>query len=1451
MRVFFIALVSLLMLPMISTGTALAQSADRPNTILVLDGSGSMWGQIDGVNKIVIAREVIADMLEAMADDVSLGLTVYGHRQRGSCTDIETIVAPAPGTQDRILEAVNAINPRGRTPMTDAVIAAAQSLRSTEEAATVILVSDGIENCNPDPCAIAAELEATGVDFTAHVIGFDVASEPEARAQMQCIADNTGGQFLTADNAAELSAALEQVVAALPTPMRIEAQVLPQGTPPTRPVSWTILGADGAALSTGTQGPAIETTLFPGTYVAQATRTEPNGPQTYQTSFTVIEGQSDLIVVAMPPIIETAQVVFTARVEPDMSVPASQLAWTLYDTTGTVLLGPVVAPGGNVALLPGEYRLEVERANAGTRHEVRFTVEPNTPQEVIIPLPALSVDINFVARIGDVGGVTITDPILWEVTPLDPAPSIAMTNPTSLPMTRGAYRVTAYWTVQEVEQAIDFVVVDQAREIIVVFPEPIATASVSGPAEAPMGSMIEVTWDGPAHAADTISIGQVGADHTQYVNPVRIAGSANPVMVLMPSEAGLFEIRYTDSETRQVIARAPIVSTPVTATVTAPAEVAIGSTYEVAWTGPNYPNDYIVLTTPDATTNAYTPGRQATANGPIATMIAPTEPGIYEIRYRMGQNGVILARTAITVVEQIASITAPASAVAGSTIELGWVGPDYSNDFIGITPVGVEGNYRFINSTSTNEGNPLDLLIPTVPGEYVLEYALGQDRSAIATVPLTVTPAAATITAPASAIAGSTIELGWTGPDYRNDFIGITPVGVDGNYRFVNSTPTNEGTPLDLLMPTEAGQYVIEYVFGQDRSMLTSVEISIVEAAATLTAPAAAVAGAELEIGWTGPDYANDFIGVTPVGVEGNYRFANTTRTNEGSPLDLLMPADPGEYLLEYVVGQDRSALVTQPITVTALGATITAPATAIAGSSIELGWTGPGYANDFIGITPVGVEGNYRFVNTTRTNDGSPLRLLMPTEPGAYVIEYVLGQDRSALTIVPITITDAAASLTAPANAVAGSTIEVAWTGPNYPRDFIGIGRTGAEGSAQWENFTRTEQGAVLRIQTPADPGAYVIRYFVNQDRTVLAEVPIELTAAGASITAPATAVAGSTIELAWTGPDYPRDFIGIGRVGADGGAQWENFTRTEEGAVLRLQTPAESGAYVIRYFVNQDRSVLAEVRIELTAAGASVTAPATAVAGSTIEVAWTGPNYPRDFIGIGRTGSEGSAQWENFIRTNEGALLRLPTPPVPGTYLIRYFVDQDRLVLAEAEITLTAPAATITAPASAPIGSTIDIGWTGPDYPRDFIGIGRVGGDGSARWENFTRTTDGALLQLLMPTEPGEYVIRYFIDQDRVVVTEVPITLTPATATLAAASVVAAGGTLEVQWTGPGYGRDFIALGRAGASGSERWESYTRVGEGSPLSVNVPDEPGAYMLRYFIDQNRVVIAEVPITVQ
>jgi Ca-activated chloride channel family protein len=293
---------------------ATAQIDERADTILVLDASGSMWGQIDGVNKIVIAREVIAEVLQDLPGNLDLGLMAYGHNRRGDCSDIEMLIEPGPDTRAAIVEAVNTINPRGRTPMTDAVVAAAQSLRYTENAATVILVSDGIETCEADPCAIAAELEAAGIGFTAHVIGFDVASEPEARAQMQCLAENTGGAFLTADNAEELAAALAQVTAAPPpqTAMAtIVAVVEPDGTPPVSVLTWTLSSAAGEVLAGPVEAPGFNVELPAGDYVVEVLRNT-QGTR-HSAAFTVVAGEDTRVTVPLPALL--TPVTFEARLD--------------------------------------------------------------------------------------------------------------------------------------------------------------------------------------------------------------------------------------------------------------------------------------------------------------------------------------------------------------------------------------------------------------------------------------------------------------------------------------------------------------------------------------------------------------------------------------------------------------------------------------------------------------------------------------------------------------------------------------------------------------------------------------------------------------------------------------------------------------------------------------------------------------------------------------------------------------------------------------------------------------------------------------------------------------------------------------------------------------------------------------------------------------------------------
>ncbi len=189
---------------------------EAPRAMLILDGSGSMWGQIDGTPKIEIARDAISDMLDGWQPDRQIGLMAYGHREQGNCTDIETLLPPAPLDRPGFEAILDGITPLGRTPLTEATRRAAEALAYADAPATVILVSDGRETCNADPCDAAEVLERTGADFTAHVIGFDV--DDAAQADLSCLAEATGGMYLAATDAEELTGALQEVTEAKPEP---------------------------------------------------------------------------------------------------------------------------------------------------------------------------------------------------------------------------------------------------------------------------------------------------------------------------------------------------------------------------------------------------------------------------------------------------------------------------------------------------------------------------------------------------------------------------------------------------------------------------------------------------------------------------------------------------------------------------------------------------------------------------------------------------------------------------------------------------------------------------------------------------------------------------------------------------------------------------------------------------------------------------------------------------------------------------------------------------------------------------------------------------------------------------------------------------------------------------------------------------------------------------------
>jgi Ca-activated chloride channel family protein len=234
MKYLFNSFLLLVMTQWVMVATPTVVAADR--AILILDASGSMWGDVDGKPKIEIARTVISEMIQNWDDSIELGLMVYGHRQKADCEDIELVIPPGPVDRSLFLSKIQSIIPRGKTPLTRSVLMAAEALQYTEERATVILVSDGIETCDLDPCAAAEELAAKGIDFKAHVIGFDLTDEDQR--QIDCLANKTGGVFLAAKNASELKKALSVAtsqMSATPQPAPPVPAPVTKAEPPAKP----------------------------------------------------------------------------------------------------------------------------------------------------------------------------------------------------------------------------------------------------------------------------------------------------------------------------------------------------------------------------------------------------------------------------------------------------------------------------------------------------------------------------------------------------------------------------------------------------------------------------------------------------------------------------------------------------------------------------------------------------------------------------------------------------------------------------------------------------------------------------------------------------------------------------------------------------------------------------------------------------------------------------------------------------------------------------------------------------------------------------------------------------------------------------------------------------------------------------------------------------------------
>ncbi len=660
-------------------------------SVIVLDASGSMWGQIEGKTKIEIARQALRQVLGSVAPDQSIGLLAYGHRRKADCADIELLVPPAASSAGKITAAADAIKPKGKTPLSDAVLRAAETLRYTEDAATVILITDGLETCDRDPCALGETLAETGVDFTAHVVGFGLSAE-EGK-QVACLAENTGGMYLSASDAGQLAEALSQAVVETAPPA-------PAPEPDPAPPAEADLDAPGS--------------------VEQASR--------FVVTWDGPGDRYDRIQVFDP----------TARMGEGKVVRTATLQHGDFEERSVKMTAP--AELGTVQLRYWDGR--ARRVLATRDLEVtEATVSVTAPETVEIAHP---IEVEWVGPGSRNDAIQIYDPNasqgegkILRKAPVHSGDLESRTLRLIAPAKPGEY-VLRYWNADNktvlAERSIDVVDADVA---------------LSAPDEIEAGRTIRVGWTGPGGRYDAVRIYDPNAlnGDGKVVRDKRLGNDDKEnqtVSLPAPAKPGTYELHYWNGENKAVLATRPIEVLEARVELTAPDSVERARRIDVGWAGPGGRYDSVRLYDPDGNNgNGRVVRDKRLRNDDFdnrrVELSAPADPGHYELHYWNGENKAVLATRPIEVTTSEVTLSAPEQVAAESAFVVEWIGPGAVQDDVKIVDADgrATGGRRLRNGDF--DGRKVKLKAPKAPGRYELRYWNGENKAVLATRPIEVT----------------------------------------------------------------------------------------------------------------------------------------------------------------------------------------------------------------------------------------------------------------------------------------------------------------------------------------------------------------------------------------------------------------------------------------------------------------------------------------------------------------------------------------------------------------------------------------------------------------------------------------------------------------------------------------------------------------------------------------
>lgn len=159
--------------------------------LFIFDASQSMYGSWESDKKINIARKYLIQIIDSLekVDNVQMALRLYGHQSPvppQDCSDTKLEIPFKTGNAGDIRQKLRYIIPKGTTPIASSLELAANDFPECANCRNIIiLITDGIEACDGDPCQASLNLQKKGIVLKPFIIGIGL--DPQFEKSFECV----------------------------------------------------------------------------------------------------------------------------------------------------------------------------------------------------------------------------------------------------------------------------------------------------------------------------------------------------------------------------------------------------------------------------------------------------------------------------------------------------------------------------------------------------------------------------------------------------------------------------------------------------------------------------------------------------------------------------------------------------------------------------------------------------------------------------------------------------------------------------------------------------------------------------------------------------------------------------------------------------------------------------------------------------------------------------------------------------------------------------------------------------------------------------------------------------------------------------------------------------------------------------------------------------------------